>query len=83
MSLMSWLAFGSIVGVVANLIDPKPSAGGVLGAIALGIGGALIGGFLGSVVLGIGISGFNLSSFFVAVLGSMLLLLVGRSLREV
>ncbi len=83
MSLLAWIIFGLIVGVVANLIDPKPSEGGVLGAMALGIGGALIGGFLGSVVLGIGISGFNLSSFFVAVLGSMLLLLVGRSLREV
>ncbi len=72
MSLLAWIIFGLIVGVVANLIDPKPSAGGVL-----------ISGFLGSIILGIGISGFNLSSFFVAVLGSMLLLLVGRSLRSV
>lgn len=82
MSILSWLIFGMIVGIIANIIDPSPSRGGLLGAVGLGIGGALIGGFLASLIFSTGISGFNLSSFFIAVLGSLILLFVERSLRQ-
>lgn len=82
MNLVSWLIFGLIVGIVANMIDPRPSSGGLLGAVVLGILGAIVGGFLGSWILGVGISGFNLSSFFIAVLGSLLVLFIERSLRS-
>ncbi len=82
MSLLSWIIFGLIVGAVANIIDPRPSQGGVLAAIALGIGGALIGGFLGMLILGIGISGFSASSFLLAILGSLILLMVERELNR-
>lgn len=64
------------------MIDPRPSEGGLLGAIILGIVGAMVGGFLGGLVFGVGISGFNFPSFAVAVLGSLLLLFVGRALSE-
>jgi uncharacterized membrane protein YeaQ/YmgE (transglycosylase-associated protein family) len=82
MSLLTWIAFGILVGVVANFLDPRPSEGGLLGAAILGIVGAIVGGFLANLVFGYGISGFNLTSFAVAVLGSLFLLMLGRALRN-
>ena len=41
--------------------------------------GALVGGLLGDLLFGVGVTGFNLSSFIVAVAGSLLLMLLGRA----
>lgn len=79
MSIFFWILFGLITGVIANIIDPYPAKGGWLGAIVLGILGAMLGGFLGNMIFGIGISGFNFPSFAVAVLGALLLLFLGRA----
>ena len=79
MSILTWIIFGAVVGIVANMIDPRPSKGGLLGAIVLGIIGAIIGGFLGSLLLGVEVTGFNLSSLFVAVGGALLVLFVRRA----
>lgn len=83
MSVVSWIIFGLIAGTLANVIDPRPSSGGIVGAVILGIVGALVGGFLVNVLLGIDVTGFNLTSFVVAIAGSLLLLFVGRALRQV
>ncbi len=83
MGILAWLLFGLIAGVVAQFIDPTPNRGGIIGSIVLGIVGAIVGGFLASIVLGVqGITGFNFQSLVVAVLGSLLLLFVGRSLQR-
>lgn len=82
MSVIGWILFGLIAGTVANAIDPLPSSGGILGAIVLGIVGAMVGGFLANILLGLDITGFNLTSFIVAIAGSLLLLFVGRALRN-
>lgn len=79
MSFLAWIIFGLIIGIIANLIDPHPDRGGIVGAIVLGIAGAVIGGFLGNLVFGIGITGFNFPSLSVAVLGSLFLLFLGRA----
>ena len=47
MSIIGWILFGLIVGVVAKLIMPGPDPGGMIVTILLGIVGALIGGFIG------------------------------------
>jgi uncharacterized membrane protein YeaQ/YmgE (transglycosylase-associated protein family) len=47
MSILGWILFGLIVGVVAKLIMPGPDPGGMIVTILLGIVGALIGGFIG------------------------------------
>jgi uncharacterized membrane protein YeaQ/YmgE (transglycosylase-associated protein family) len=83
MSILGWAVFGLVAGVIANALDPHPSEGGVLGAIVLGILGAVVGGFLANMLFGVGISGFDLPSFAVAVLGSLLLLGIGRTVRRV
>lgn len=82
MGILSWLLFGLITGVIANLLDTQQSEGGLLGAIVLGIAGAVVGGFVGSLLLGADVTGFNISSFIIAVGGSLLLLFIGRALRR-
>lgn len=81
MIILSWIVFGLIVGVIANLVDPEPNKGGVVGAMILGILGAVLGGFLANLIFGIGVSGFNITSLAIAVLGSLLLLFISRAVR--
>jgi uncharacterized membrane protein YeaQ/YmgE (transglycosylase-associated protein family) len=81
MTIIYWIIFGLIVGAVASFIAPG-SQGGIVGSIVLGIIGAVIGGYLGQKFLGLGVSGFNLTSFVVAIAGSLLVLFVGRLLMN-
>ncbi|KKS70161.1 MAG: Transglycosylase-associated protein [Candidatus Daviesbacteria bacterium GW2011_GWA2_42_7] len=74
MNILTWIVFGLVVGIIANLIDPKPAQGGMSGTI-------LLGGFLGDLIFGVGVIGFNLSSFIVAVIGSLILLALSRAFR--
>lgn len=82
MNILSWILFGLIVGIIANAIDPSPNRGGILGSMLLGIVGAIVGGFLANLIFGITVTGFNLTSFLVAVAGSLILLLIGRAVRR-
>lgn len=82
MNILTWIVFGLVVGIIANLIDPKPAQDGVFGTVLLGVLGALLGGFLGDLIFGVvGVTGFNLSSFIVAVIGSLILLALSRAFR--
>lgn len=80
MDILTWIIFGLIVGVIANIIDPRPAQGGIIGAIILGIVGALVGGFIGNLIFGVDVTGFNFPSFIVAVLGALAVLFIGRML---
>jgi len=80
--MLFYIIFGLIAGSIANFIDPRPSAGGFLGSIVLGIIGAVVGGWLGATLFGVGVTGFNVSSFIVAVLGSLVVLWIGRMLTR-
>lgn len=82
MNILAWIVFGLITGIIANMIDPRRSEGGLFAAVVLGIVGAIVGGFLASVLFGIGITGFNLESFAIAVAGALLLLVGERALRR-
>lgn len=82
MSIIAWILFGLVTGIAANLIDPHPSSGGALGAVILGVAGAVVGGFISNLLFGVGITGFNLTSFVVAILGAMLMLFIGRAFRR-
>lgn len=81
MDILMWIIFGAITGTIANFIDPHPSRGGILGSLVLGIVGGIVGGFLGSVIFGVGVTGFNVTSFILAVAGSLIVLFGARSLR--
>lgn len=81
MSLIYWIVFGLIAGVITSFIVPG-SQGGLIGLIILGVIGAVVGGYLGQLFFGVGVSGFNLNSFIVAVLGSILVLFLSNMLMK-
>lgn len=81
MSILTWIVFGLITGVVANLLKAGPEKGGIIGAIVLGIVGAIVGGYLGRTFFGVGVSGFNVTSFAVAIAGAVLVLVIARLLK--
>ena len=82
MNLFTWLVFGLIVGVIAYLVDPDQSRGGILGTTVLGIVGALVGGFLANSLFGLSVSGFDFTSLAIATAGSLLVLILGRAWRS-
>ncbi len=74
MSISAWVVFGLLAGFIASrLVDSR--GGGALLDIVLGIVGAVVGGLLFNLVGAVGITGFTLWSLFVAVLGSIVVLL--------
>ncbi len=82
MNFLSWIIFGLIAGALGKFImrggDPK----GCLVTIGLGILGAVVGGFIGT-RLGFGtVEGFDLRSFGVAILGTVVVLTVFRFVRK-
>lgn len=76
MSVLGWIVFGLIVGVVAKLVMPGRDPGGFIVTVGIGIVGALLGGFLGR-VLGLYGEGDPVG-FVMAVIGSILLLWIYR-----
>ena len=78
MGLLSWILFGLLAGGVAKFLMPGRDPGGCIITIIVGIIGALLGGFLATKLGFGGISGFDLRSFFIAVLGSIILLILWR-----
>jgi uncharacterized membrane protein YeaQ/YmgE (transglycosylase-associated protein family) len=77
MSILGWIVFGLIVGVVGKLLMPGRDPGGFVITILLGIAGALIGGFLGR-MLGM-YREDDPVGFVMAVIGSIVLLLLYRA----
>ena len=81
MGILAWVVFGLLAGIVAKLIMPGKDPGGFILTVIIGIAGAMIGGFI-STQLGLGnISGFDLRSFGIAVLGALLLLFIYHRVR--
>ena len=76
MSILGWILFGLVVGVVGKLLMPGRDPGGFVLTILLGIAGALIGGFVGQ-SLGFYQPG-EPAGFVMAVIGSIILLLLYR-----
>ncbi len=78
MGIFSWILFGLIAGAIAKVIHPGRDRGGCLFTILLGIGGGLVGGYIGT-LLGWGrVTGFDLRSFGLAILGAVLILVVWK-----
>ena len=75
MSIIGWIVLGLVAGFIASKIVNKRGEGIVLDII-LGIVGAIVGGFLFVQFGAAGITGFNLYSMFVAVLGAVVVLFI-------
>jgi uncharacterized membrane protein YeaQ/YmgE (transglycosylase-associated protein family) len=82
MSILLWILLGGIAGWIASLFMKTDHSQGIILNIVVGIVGAMIGGFVFSFFGAGGVSGFNLYSLLVAVVGAMLLLWVVRLVRS-
>ena len=81
MGFISWIVFGLVAGLIAKFLMPGRDPGGFIITILLGVVGAVIGGFIGNALGFGGVSGFNIHSFVVAVLGALVLLFGYRALK--
>jgi uncharacterized membrane protein YeaQ/YmgE (transglycosylase-associated protein family) len=80
MGIILWIIFGALVGWIASLIMRTDDQQGALANIIIGIVGAFIGGAVSSLLGGPDVSGFNITSIIVAVLGAVVLLFFIRML---
>jgi uncharacterized membrane protein YeaQ/YmgE (transglycosylase-associated protein family) len=77
-----WILLGLVVGVIAKFLMPGKDPGGIIVTILLGIAGAFVGGFVSS-ALGFGsVTGFDIRSLIIAVLGAIALLAVYRLVKK-
>ncbi len=79
MGIILWVVFGALVGWIASVITGGGS--GILADVIIGIVGSLIGGFVMNFFGYGGITGFNLYSFVVAVLGACILIIIVRAVQ--
>ena len=75
MSIIGWIVLGLIAGFVASKIVNKTGEGIILD-IVLGIIGAVVGGWLFAQFGAAGVTGFNLYSMLVAIIGAIVVLVV-------
>jgi uncharacterized membrane protein YeaQ/YmgE (transglycosylase-associated protein family) len=73
MSILAWIVLGLIAGFIASKIFVGTGQG-ILMDIVLGIIGAVVGGYLFNALGSTGVTGLNLWSMFVAVIGAVVLL---------
>lgn len=75
MSILAWLILGLIAGFIGSKIVNKSGEGLILDII-LGIVGAMVGGFLFNQFGAAGVTGLNLYSMLVAVVGAVVVLIL-------
>jgi uncharacterized membrane protein YeaQ/YmgE (transglycosylase-associated protein family) len=79
MGILSWLILGAIAGWIASLMVNRAGEGLIID-ILLGIAGGLLGGWTFAALGWTGVTGFNLWSLFVAVIGAVILLVLYHTL---
>ena len=75
MSIVAWIVLGLISGFIASKIVNKTGEGALLD-IVLGIVGAVVGGWLFNSIGHAGVTGFNVYSMLVSVVGAVVVLLL-------
>ena len=73
-SILGWIFFGLIVGIMAKFVMPGKDPGGLILTILLGIAGAVLGGWIGT-SLGYGAQGQS-AGWIMSILGAVLLLVL-------
>jgi uncharacterized membrane protein YeaQ/YmgE (transglycosylase-associated protein family) len=81
MSIVAWVVLGLIAGFIGSKLVNKTGEGFILD-IALGVVGAVVGGWLFSMFGMSGVTGLNIYSLIVAVVGAVVFLLAYRAIRR-
>lgn len=74
MNFIVWIIFGGIVGWIASIIMKTNAQQGIAMNVVMGIIGAFLGGWIFSFFGADGVTGFNLYSFFVAIVGAVVII---------
>lgn len=82
MGFIAWVVLGALAGWIASKIAGTDKQQGFLANVVVGIVGAFIGGFVVNAIGGSGVTGFNLWSLIVAVLGAVILLWILKAFRR-
>ena len=80
MSILAWIVLGLIAGFIGSKLVNKTGEG-VLLDIVLGIVGAIVGGYVFSMFGAHGVTGLNIYSLIVAVIGSVVVLVIYHAIR--
>jgi uncharacterized membrane protein YeaQ/YmgE (transglycosylase-associated protein family) len=82
MGIISWLVVGAIAGWLAGLLVKGDESLGVIGHIVLGIVGAIVGGFIAGLLTGGDyVTGVNVTTIVVAVIGAVIAVVAYNALR--
>ena len=81
MSFLSWIVLGALAGWIGSMIVNRTGEG-LLRDIVLGIVGGLVGGWLFAAMGTTGVTGFNVWSLFVAVVGSVVVLMLYHAIAR-
>jgi uncharacterized membrane protein YeaQ/YmgE (transglycosylase-associated protein family) len=82
MNLLLFIVLGGIAGWLASVIMKTNNRQGILLDIVIGIVGAFLGGLLFNLFGARGVTGFNLWSLLVALVGAVALLAIARAVRR-
>lgn len=81
--VLTWVAFGLLVGLMARAILPGPQSMGVVATMLLGIVGSFVGGLIGNIVVGYPVLHLHPAGFIGSVIGALLVLvLIGMGSRR-
>ena len=79
MGILAWIVLGLVAGAIAKLLMPGRDPGGWIVTMLIGIVGAFVGGFIGRAIWGSeGVTGLDMGSIGLAILGSVVLLALYR-----
>jgi uncharacterized membrane protein YeaQ/YmgE (transglycosylase-associated protein family) len=81
MSIVAWIVLGLVAGFIGSKIVNKTGEGFVVD-ILLGVVGAVVGGFIFNFLGASGVTGLNLYSLVVAVIGSVVFLVIYHAVRR-
>jgi uncharacterized membrane protein YeaQ/YmgE (transglycosylase-associated protein family) len=82
LGIIGWIILGGLAGWVASKIVGTDKEQGVFGNIIAGIIGGVVGGFIFNLLGGSGVTGFNIWSFVVAVVGAVIVLAIWKVLTR-
>lgn len=82
MSIVSWIIIGALSGWIASMITGNNEEMGAGKNIIVGVIGAFIGGFVFNLIGGNGVTGFNIWSLVVSVVGAVILLAIINMVRS-
>ena len=82
MSILAWIVLGLLAGFIGSKIVNK-SGEGLLLDLVLGIVGAVVGGWLFNTFGHVGVTGLNLYSLLVAVVGAVVVLVLWHAIKRV